>query len=340
MKLNSVQKPVKYYGPIAEVCEKFVSEKKAVGYDYEQGAKRISDFSKFTASFEFPKNTLPEYVVMAYVEKRPNEAFRNRENRCSTVICLAEFMLRNDYDAFLLPRELIGKRPSRYAPYIFPHNEIIRMFEYFDGLEYKKGSWAPRRHLIMPVLFRCLYCCGLRVSEAVNLLGEDVDLSEGILFVSDAKFGKRRYVPVNNDLLTKLRKYDETRLKNPDPEKDWFFAAPDGGPYSIRSVYSIFRECLKQVGIPYKGRGKGPRLHDLRHTFAVHYLQKTVEMGYDPTTALPRLSAYMGHSNFYSTEYYLRMVAEMHPQVIEQLEKDTGYIIPSLGAQTNEKKST
>ena len=125
-------------------------------------------------------------------------------------------------------------------------------------------SMAPRRHLIMPVLFRVLYCCGLRANEALKLKGEDVDLQQGILTIRNSKNGKTRYVPMSAELTKVCADYDKTRLVGP-PGSDWFFAAPDGGRYDIRAIYDTFRTLLWKAGISHGGRGKGPRLHDFRH---------------------------------------------------------------------------
>ena len=187
----------------------------------------------------------------------------------------------------------------------------------------------------MPVLFRMLYCCGLRVSEATNLLASDVDLEHGILTIRNSKFGKTRYVPMSAELTAVCAVYAETRLVGL-PGADWFFEAPDGGHYNTRSIYNIFRELLWKAGISHGGKGNGPRLHDFRHTFCVHSLQKWTMQGSDPTTLLPRLTAYLGHNDFSATEQYLRMTAEAYPEVSRLMEEKYGYIIPSMEGSADE----
>ncbi len=84
---------------------------------------------------------------------------------------------------------------QNYVPYIFSHKEVRAFFKAADAMTKSPHSIAPRRHLIMPVLFRMLYCCGLRASEVLKLKGEDVDLEQGIITIRDSKNGKTRYVP-------------------------------------------------------------------------------------------------------------------------------------------------
>lgn len=197
-------------------------------------------------------------------------------------------------------------------------------------MKWKVHSVAPRRHLVMPVLFRLLYCCGLRVSEATDLLMGDVDLDEGILTIRDSKFGRTRYVPMSKETTTSCGQYAQGNPYAGDAA-GYFFPAPDGGGYNERSVYHVFRELLWNAGISHGGRGKGPRVHDFRHTFAVHFLEKWQRDGKELTIALPRLSAYLGHNDITATERYLRMPAELYPEISALLSEKYGYLIPKSG---------
>jgi integrase len=178
----------------------------------------------------------------------------------------------------------------------------------------------------MPVLFRVLYCCGLRLSEATGLRGEDVDLQSGILTIRDSKFSKSRYVPMSKELTETCAKYAETRLVG--SVDDWFFSARGGVRYINRSVYAAFCYLLQEAGISHGGRGKGPRVHDFRHTFAVHCLQRWTMTGADITTALPYLREYLGHQHITATEQYLRMTAEVYPEISALMQEKYGYVVP------------
>ena len=316
-----------YSGMLADICKGFIAEKRAVGYIYNTEAKKLSEFSRFTLAYDFPKNTLTEEVVKAWIVKKPTDSDKNRYARYSLVKQLGEYMSRMGHSAFIPGFEDVGRCRKTFIPYIFTHDEVARFFAAADSLEYNAKSIAPRRHLIMPVLFRMLYCCGLRVSEACGLHGDEVDLENGILTVRKSKFSRTRYVPMSEELTAVCVEYNKTRLVGTDGD-DWFFAAPDGGHYGSRSIYSVFRELLHKAGISHGGAGKGPRVHDFRHTFAVHCLQRWVARGSDPTTVLPRLTAYLGHTTFQSTEEYLRMTAEIYPQISEVMQERFGYIIP------------
>jgi len=321
--------PIKKYefeGALAKICEGFIAEKRAVGYRYNTEAKKLSEFSRFSSSFDIPADTLPEEVVQAWIAKKPMDSDRNRYARLALIKLFAEYMLRLGYTAYCPTKDELGKIQWSYMPYIFTCDEISRFFAAIDGLSYKPYSVSPRRHTVMPL--RMLYCCGLRVSEATNLHVKDVSLTDGVLTICESKFGKTRYVPMSDELLQVCRVYAIDNAVNP---QDYFFRAPDGGLYDTRSIYAVFRDTLWKAGISHGGRGKGPRVHDFRHTFAVHCLEKWLRDGKELTSALPRLSAYLGHNDLTGTERYLRMTSALYPEITALLDQKYGYIIPKDG---------
>lgn len=319
-------KHYKYSGVLATLCEGYIAEKRAIGCLYNSEAKKLSEFSRFTLAFELSSNELTEDLVRAWIAKKPTDSDRNQYARFSLISQFARYMERIGYTAYVPMASDVGRLHRTFIPYIFTHEEIQAFFAAADTMKRSAKSIAPRRHLIMPVLFRMLYCCGLRVSEATNLLAEDVDLDKGVLTIRDSKFGKTRYVPMSEELTEICIRYNATRLVN-NNGNDWFFAAPDGGHYDTRAIYGVFRDLLWKAGISHGGRGKGPRVHDFRHTFSVHCLQKWVTQGADPTTVMPRLTAYLGHNDFSATEQYLRMTAEVYPEISSLMQQKYGYIV-------------
>lgn len=99
---------------------------------------------------------------------------------------------------------------------------------------------------------------------------------------------------------------------------------------SPMKIYQRYRRYLMDADISHGGKGYGPRLHDLRHTFAVHVLQKWIEEGADLTAMMPILSTYMGHNGIRSTAQYLRLTAEVYPELMKQVEKNCSYVIPEV----------
>lgn len=226
---------------------------------------------------------------------------------------LCKYLHSNGYDApcAFHPAPHVNKC---FVPHIFTKDEIERLFSAVDCT--KESSESPLRHLVMPVLFRLLYTCGLRVSEALHLKVADVDLDAGVLAIYGAKGDKERLVGISDSMLAYMKSYRSNPLVT-NAKSIYFFPAPDGGFYDTSTIYDIFRKCLFDAGIPHRGRGKGPRLHDLRHSFAVHILNKWSSEGKDIYTCLPILRTALGHDRITTTEKYLRLVPEAYMEVTE-----------------------
>jgi integrase/recombinase XerD len=154
----------------------------------------------------------------------------------------------------------------------------------------------------------------------------DVDREQGIITVRQGKFRKDRLVPRAVSLGHRLRQY-AARFEHRSPEAI-FFPAPQGGPFHLRTVYGVFRHLLLQCGIPHAGRSKGPRLHDLRHVFAVHTLLRWYRNGEDLDAKLPLLATYLGHQNLAGTQWYLHLTAELFPEITARVDAVFGEVIP------------
>jgi site-specific recombinase XerD len=144
----------------------------------------------------------------------------------------------------------------------------------------------------------------------LNLRVKDVDLRQGVITVREAKFSKDRLVPPAQDIVERLRIYDKQLEKvslKKRTDDSFFFPSEIQPAWSSSGVYSIFRKLLHRCGIPHAGRGKGPRIHDIRHTFAVHRIIQWHKEGADLNAKLPLLVAYLGHQDFTGTQKYLHL---------------------------------
>ncbi|ELP2194660.1 tyrosine-type recombinase/integrase [Salmonella enterica subsp. enterica serovar Champaign] len=156
----------------------------------------------------------------------------------------------------------------------------------------------------MPVLFRTIYACGLRCSEARLLRAEEVDLATGVLLNRDAKGGKDRQISVSESIHVRLAHY---YAQFDWMGHEWFFHGRRGYPLKLFNVYKNFRRFLWQARISHGYRGHGSRVHDFRHSFAVHNLWKWFVAGKDVGAMLPILQTCMGHYSIADTAYYLRL---------------------------------
>ena len=317
---------------LAGAITALAAEKRAVGYKYDAEERVLTRFEAFCRT-EFPGlDTVTRASAEAWITaaRRRGVQPATLQSLAAPVRELARWLGRCGTAAYVLPPRTLP-RPARYVPHIYTDQELADLFAATDRCRY--SAEVPFRHLIMPVLFRTVYACGLRVSEARLLCPGDVDVSTGVLQIRDAKGGKDRQVPVSGPLRERLAGYRAHMAGQPG--WDWFFpGASAGRPLTLVNVYHNFRRFLWQARISHGGRGHGPRVHDLRHTFAVNNLRTWFAAGEDIGALLPVLQAYMGHSSISDTAYYLRLTAESYPQIAARVRREYGGIVPPVTGGT------
>jgi len=312
---------------LTEAITALATEKRAVGFKYVAEERVLTRFAAFCRT-EFGELGAPTQAsVEAWIAAAGRRGVRPAtvQSLVAPVRELARWMGRRGIPAYVLPTGTLP-RPARYLPHIYTDSELAALFAQTDRCHY--DSQVPLRHLVMPVLFRTIYACGLRASEARLLRVDDVDLAVGVLRIRDAKGGKDRQVPVSEPLRARLAGY-HARVAG-HRTGDWFFPGRVGQPLTLGNVEKNFRRFLWQARISHGGRGHGPRVHDLRHTFVVNNLRLWFARGEDVGALLPVLQTYLGHSSIADTAYYLRLTAESHPDITGRVQQVLGDVVPPL----------
>jgi integrase/recombinase XerD len=313
---------------LADAITALVAEKRAVGYRYAAEEQILVRFTAFCRS-DFPGLGAPnQAAVEAWITaaRRRGVTPATLQTLVAPVRELARWLGRRGVPAYVLPAGVLPK-PTRYVPHIYTDRELAALFAQTDRCHY--CSLVPLRHLVMPVLFRTIYACGLRASEARLLRIDDVDIDAGVLRIRDAKGGKDRQTPVSPALRTRLADYHTRVLRLP---VGWFFPGQAGQPLTLGNIDKNFRRFLWQARISHGGRGHGPRLHDMRHTFAVNNVRSWFAEGKDVGALLPVLQTYMGHSSIADTAYYLRLTAESYPHITARIQRAVGDVVPPMTA--------
>lgn len=317
-------KPLTMSGIFSTLAYNFLEFKRLQGYKYLGEEKVLQRFCRFSEKYPLQEIALTKELVLDWIEVRTNEAAKTRTHRITFIKQFGYYLKSLGYEVYELPPQKHWNKSS-FVPYIFTHDEIDRLFSAADKV--KPVAQSRNMHKSLPIIIRTLYSSGLRISEALKLQCADVDLKQGILALKDTKFGKDRLIPMSDSLLNYYKQYyDETVCWA--NANDYFFMAPDRTMISPNTIYQRFRRILFRSCIPYGGKGYGPRLHDLRHTFAVHTLQRWVQNGEDLAAMLPILSVYMGHKSIRATSRYLRLTAEVYPDMLRKVETTCSYVIP------------
>ena len=299
--------------------KKFIDMKRTFGFKYNSGSYILSCIDTLAIERGETSCGITKEFAEAWNRKQLNESDRYQYARR---IILARF---SSYLNDLGIQSYIPKLPpypkSNFIPYIYSLEEIYSLFKASDDLKLQvadKGSII----FCIPLLIRLLYATGLRISEALALQCDDVNLDENYLHVKDCKNGRERIIPIADSLSSACREYLKYRKLLPVKKTNsrYFFVNLDGNNARNNSSVRIwFRKCLRMAGIPYTGRHHGPRIHDLRHTFAVHSLASMVEDGIDLYVSLPVLSNYLGHQSLEATGHYVRLTANMYPNLVSNM---------------------
>lgn len=309
----------------AEEIKGYVDEKRSVGYKFEKGASILERFDLFLVKHKLTEKILSKELVLLWTTKNQNESDSTRNGRISNIRGFARYLVRIGYEAYIVPGKILKISRYSYTPYIFSKKELKKIFLAADSCPV--SELTPNRHLVMSLIFRLLYGTGLRISEALNLKIIDVDFKKGILYIRNTKFGKERLVPLSDSLLVRCHNYLNA-IQQSDYSGEYFFPSPYGGHYGSSTIYRYFRDLIWEVGISHSG--KGPRIHDFRHTFAVHCLKNWVLKGEDLTNLLPYLSVYLGHNDLRGTQHYLKLTADLYPAIVANVENHFSYLIPEV----------
>lgn len=323
------RKLLRYKSTLAPLMERLVREKRASGYKYDTPAWVLANLDDFLCTTAIKSIELPKPLVMQWLAQHPHEQPSTQQRRIILVRQLARLMIRLGFPAYVPPQGLGPRRSYVFSPRILTREEVQRILRAVDNLP--PSSKSPLRHIILPEVFRLLYGCGFRLSEVLNLKVRDVDLQQGVITVRQGKFGKDRLVPPAMEMVERLRRYarelEKRTLASQQPDA-YFFPSARQAAWGGSTIYHLFRQALLHSGIPHGGRGKGPRVHDLRHSFAVHRLLRWYEEGADLNAKLPFLVAYLGHKDFTGTQKYLHLTAELFPNLTARMNEQFGGAIP------------
>jgi len=282
-----------FLGPMRSQLTDYVNENRALGKAFETEVNVLRSFDKFSIADGCEKVGLTEDMYWRWGRSNPKDIKPvTLGHRIRTITGFALYLKRNDYQTFIptLPR---GERFYRnfHVPYIFSLDELRRLITACDSMTYSH-TWhnAP---LVFPVILRVLIGCGTRIGETLSMRIENVDFERGIITILNGKGGKDRLIGVSEDVIHSIREL--CKRIHPGEDEGLIFTMADGNSYTRDCCYRIFRKQLWRAGIPYGGKGKGPRLHDLRHTYATLTLRQLVNSGVRLQTALQYLAAQLGH---------------------------------------------
>lgn len=298
---------------LGTALERYIHMRQGLGYKFDGPARRLSDFVTFMDAHGagiITTKLAMEWVTL--IGKQPSWTIRLTDVRC-----FAQHLAHFDPLTEVPPTNAVSPL-RRVKPYIYTDAEIEALLEAALSLPPAKALRRWTYHC----LFGLIAVAGLRHSEALNLDRDDVDLSQGIITIRETKFGKSRLIPLHTTTVAALSDYSVRRDKHLDPPRSpYFFVAEQGGRLLHQYVHRVFWRLSRQIGLRQKGQRNGPRIHDLRHSFAVHTLINWYRAGQDVEQQLPVLSTFLGHVGIRDTYWYLSAAPELMDHAARRLDK-------------------
>ena len=320
-----------YSSVLAPFMRRLLDMKASAGVSAHRTKWILKEFDDFANSERLTDPHVTEVFVRRWRATRVADCESTLYDKYSVWSQLTRMMSRHGCECFI-PRMPKPPKPD-FTPYIFTPEQMAAIFTAADNrrlYDIRMGTAL----ISMPAILRLLYGTGMRVSEALSIRNGDVHLDEHYVHLRKTKNGSERIVPVSESLERVLRQYtgyrDRMPLANVSAYDGLLFIKPDGTGVSQGTVYTNFRKLLDECGIPHFGNHHGPRVHDLRHTFAVHSLVQMGRSGMDLYTGLPILSTALGHHSLSATEQYVRLTCGMYPELEGQCSEINAFVYPKV----------
>ena len=288
----------------------YVAARRTLGTQLREPAKTLSGFIRFLSRNKSKFITIP--LALEWSQQSKNVQPATWARKLSMVRQFARWLSVIEPRHQVPPPRLLNVRHRRNKPHIYSDQEIARLMAEAAALKSPQGM----KGLTLGTLIGLLAATGLRPGEAGALENQDVDFEAGVLVIRESKFGKSRLVPVDKSVVRALGKYARERNRTfPLPCCSAFFVSDHGTPLNLGAVRRWFckvsRSCGLRKGPEGKRYGRGPRLQDMRHTFATKRLMEWYRTGSNVPLQMPKLTTYLGHSSVACTYWYIEAVPEL-----------------------------
>lgn len=309
-----------FHSPLAAELSEFLAFKRRRGIGYIRAEFMLRSFDRFVAKKrKHGRKIEVDKAIISWLESRPHR---------KPISISMDLSVLREFWKHLRRRDPVPHAQEPRWPQLPSEPDFVARVLSLDDVRLLLSSISrlsrPRfRHSLYRMLFLVLYCTGLRIGEALRVRVGDVDLRRDALFIADSK-GRSRWTPFHRSLKTELLRYIRDRdafVGHIAQPQDMLFVGVGRRKLSHSTASGTLCKLFRDAGLkPRQGR-VGPRVHDIRHTFAVHRLTRWYRQGVDLHTRLPWLSAYMGHVDMLGTETYLNATPELMALAASRFQK-------------------
>jgi integrase len=299
---------------LRSALERYLSMRQGLGYKYHHQTRRLTDFVTFMEKRK--ATTITTKLAMEWATLPPDR-YATRALRLTDVRGFARHVANIEPKTEVPPSGILPGL-KRAKPYVYSDVEIDALLAAALALPPEDGLRRWTYHY----LFGLIAVTGMRLSEAIGLQRDDVDLEAGVLTVRLTKFGKSRLLPLHPTTRAALRSYADWRDAHLGSRRStYFFVAERGGRSLHQYVHRVFWRLSREIGLRRPGDRTGPRVHDFRHRFAIRTLLGWYREGMDVEQQLPVLSTYLGHACVRDTYWYLSACPELMQEAAQRLDR-------------------
>ena len=315
-----MNEPLLFTSFLAEHLSAYLALRRSLGYELRVQTYLLRHFDRVVDREMQSPGPVSRELIEAYLRTLAHLQPITRRLRLSTIRQFLLYLRQFEPATYIPDRSLEPARSSPRLPYIFIEDEVRALIQ--AACEYPR-RYRCRRWLLYPTLFGLLYVTGMRVSEAIALTLEDIDMEQAVVRIRKTKFHKARLIPLRTSSCAALKRYLIARASRghkttPDAP---LFVNNQGKKLPYTTVRNAFHTIRHIAGIP-SGRGRQrPRIHDLRHSAAVRRLYLWYHEGKNVQALLPVLVTYLGHSSVSGTAIYLTTTAELLVEASARFEK-------------------
>lgn len=300
--------------PLHQKVADYLSLRRSLGYKLQRAEKLLTQFIGYLEAAG--ADTVTTETALAWARLPANASGNWWAHRLSVVRSFAAWLHTIDPTAEVPPPDLLPCQTHRARPYLYSEQQIAALLDAATGLR------SPLRVATYQTLISLLAVTGMRVGEAIRLDTGDLDQAAGALVIRRAKYGKTRELPLHPTTVQALRGYLRRRDRHQPPARTpALFISPAGTRLLYCNVHWTFHRLTQQAGLSPRSGSCRPRIHDLRHSFAVGTLLDAYRNGQDVQRQLTLLSTYLGHINPAGTYWYLSAAPELMTLAAQRLHR-------------------
>jgi len=300
---------------LAEKIDSFLENREKRGFRRYPHDRHLAKFREFVAQSGENHHGLTEADVQGWLYGVNDECEKDLTIKASAIRGLGKYLQALGEDAYVLPDKYATYKTT-FSPHILTEEELARFFAAADGMTDITGNPKSSKYtdyhtaIVVPVMFRLLYTCGLRPNEGRLLKHDNINFETGVIKIMDTKFHKDRLVVVSDDMLTLLKRYESWRTAA-SITCEYFFVNENGENFGNNWMWINVRKCWRRANPEIKpDKLSSLRAYDFRHRFATENIHRWMDEKANLNQMLQYLKVYMGHTELKHTAYYMHILPE------------------------------